>query len=182
MTSTSPRPPLPHDHFLPDLSGFSLASDDIDADASLPIPQLSGVFGAGGEDLSPHLSWHGFPATTKSFVLTVFDPDAPTGSGFWHWAVHGIPASVTEVPAGAGTPDTALLPPQAQTLRNDAGIRGFLGAAPPEGDGPHRYVFSVLALDTETLPVSADATPALLGFYARGHAVARAVLVATCER
>jgi Raf kinase inhibitor-like YbhB/YbcL family protein len=140
------------------------------------------MFGAGGEDRSPHLAWSGFPPETRSFVVTCFDPDAPTGSGFWHWAVHGIPAEVTELPTGAGAPNAEGLPAEATTLRNDAGQRQFLGAAPPEGHGPHRYVFTVLALDTDALPLEADATPALLGFYAGGHTLARGTIVPTYER
>ena len=138
--------------------------------------------GAGGEDRSPQLAWSGFPPETLSFAVTAYDPDAPTGSGFWDWALFGSPAGVTELPSGAGGPDGAGLPAGATTLRNDAGLAQFLGAAPPEGHGPHRYVFAVHALDAESLDLGADATPAFLRFNLGFHTLARAVLVATCER
>ena len=124
----------------------------------------------------------GFPDATRSFAVTVYDPDAPTGSGFWHWAVCNIPATVTELRRGAGSSNDAGLPGTAVTVRNDAGLRGYLGAAPPEGHGPHRYVFAVHALDVDALDVDSDATPAILGFNLTFHTLARAVLVATFER
>ena len=140
------------------------------------------MMGAGGEDVSPELSWSGFPEATRSFAVTVYDPDAPTGSGFWHWAVCNIPESVTALPRGAGAPDGGDLPSSAVTLRNDAGVRGYMGAAPPEGHGPHRYVFTVHTVDVESLDVGPDATPAILGFNLAFHSLARAVLVATHQR
>jgi Raf kinase inhibitor-like YbhB/YbcL family protein len=114
--------------------------------------------------------------------VTCFDPDAPTGSGFWHWAVFDIPADVTELPTGAGSPDGALLPAGAITLRGDAGAARYIGAAPPAGHGPHRYVFAVHAIDVERLGIDGDVTPALLGFNLFGHTLARAVIVPTYER
>ena len=109
----------PYD-FLPDLPGFTLTSADIADTQPLKMAQVSGIMGAGGEDVSPQLSWSGFPEQTRSFAVTVFDPDAPTASGFWHWAVANLPATVTELPAGAG--DGSVLPGDALTLRNDAGM------------------------------------------------------------
>ncbi|MGZ4450662.1 MAG: YbhB/YbcL family Raf kinase inhibitor-like protein [Blastococcus sp.] len=176
-----PTPPNPYD-FLPQVPSFTVTSSDVSDGGALSTPQVSGVMGAGGEDRSPQLSWSGFPEGTRSFAVTVYDPDAPTASGFWHWAVANIPASVTELPAGAGDKDSPQLPGGAVQLRNDGGFAGFLGAAPPAGHGPHRYFVVVHAVDTETLDVDADTTPAVLGFNLFSHTLGRAVLTATYEQ
>jgi Raf kinase inhibitor-like YbhB/YbcL family protein len=173
---TPGRPPLPYE-FLPDVQRFVLTSVDIQHGEQIPRAQVSGLMDAGGEDISPQLAWSGFPATTLGFALTVFDPDAPTASGFWHWAVYNLPAEVTELPAGAGSPDSTALPSEAVTLRNDAGMRRYVGAAPPEGHGDHRYIFAVHALDCSTLELPEDATPAYLGFNLFFHTIGRALLV-----
>ena len=175
-----PVPPNPYD-FLPQVPSFPVSSSDCSDGATLASPQVSGVMGAGGQDRSPQLSWSGFPEGTKSFAVTVYDPDAPTASGFWHWVVTNIPASVTELPAGAGDKDTPDLPAGAVQHRNDAGFPGYIGAAPPSGHGPHRYYFVVHALDVEDLGVPAEASPAFVGFNLFGHTLARATLVATYE-
>ncbi len=167
---------------LPAAARFTVTSTDVRDGEPLPVAQRSGVMGAGGQDVSPQLSWSGFPATTRSFVVTMYDPDAPTGSGFWHWAVANIPASVTSVPTGAGSEDGAKLPRGALQLPNDARMKRFVGAAPPPGDGKHRYVIGVHALDVPSLQVPPDATPAYLMFSTLGHVVGRAFLTATFER
>jgi Raf kinase inhibitor-like YbhB/YbcL family protein len=136
---------------------------------------------AGGEDRSPTLNWEGAPAGTKSYAVTVYDPDAPTGSGFWHWAVYNIPASVTSLAADAGNPDAGLLPPGAVTLPNEVRLERFLGAAPPPGHGEHRYFFTVTALDVDTLELDPGTTPAVLGFNFLGHVLGRAQLMGTTE-
>jgi Raf kinase inhibitor-like YbhB/YbcL family protein len=180
MTNTK-RPELPYE-FLPQVPSFTVMSTDVADGERLAMPHVSGVFGAGGEDISPQLSWSGFPAETKSFAVTCFDPDAPTGSGFWHWAVADIPANVTELPRGAGSPDSADLPAGAITLRCDAGAHRFIGAAPPEGHGPHRYILAVHAVDVEKVGVDKDATPALLGFNLFSHTLARGTIVPIYEQ
>ncbi len=169
----------PYD-FLPDLPGFALKSADIADGQPLKSDQVSGIMGAGGGDVSPQLSWSGFPETTRSFAVTVFDPDAPTASGFWHWAVANLPATVTDLPSGVG--DGSPLPGDALTLRNDAGLARFVGAAPPAGHGYHRYFVAVHALGVEKLDLGPDASPAYLGFNVFMHAIARAVIHGTYEQ
>jgi len=155
---------------------FTLTSTDITDGAPLKLAQLSGIFGAGGSDTSPDLSWSGFPPATKSFVVTVFDPDAPTASGFWHWVVADIPATVTHLAAGAGDERGSGLPSGAWQLANDASLRRYLGAAPPAGHGKHTYYTAVHALDVAQIGIDHDSTPALLMFNIRAHTLARAVL------
>ena len=174
---TPGRPPLPYE-FLPDVQRFVLTSVDIQDGVQLPRSQVSGLMDAGGEDISPQLAWSGFPAATRGFALTVFDPDAPTASGFWHWAVYNLPAEVTELAAGAGSPDSTALPDEAVTLRNDAGMRRYVGAAPPPGP-VHRYFTVVTALDIPTVDVPDTASPALTLFQTLGNVVGRARLVPT---
>ncbi|WP_028477851.1 YbhB/YbcL family Raf kinase inhibitor-like protein [Nocardia sp. CNY236] len=167
---------------LPQVPSFTLTSTDLTHGEPLSSAQVSGVLGAGGKDISPQLTWSGFPAQTKSFAVTVFDPDAPTASGFWHWVVADIPASVTSLPSGAGSGDSGDLPAGAITLRNDAGAHRYLGAAPPPGHGPHRYFVVVHAVDVESVGVDDTATPAYLGFTLFSHALARATLIGTYQR
>ena len=174
-------PPSPYD-FLPEVPTFGLTSTNVADGRPLSAPQVSGVMGAGGEDRSPQLSWSGFPEGTKSFAVTVYDPDAPTHSGFWHWAVANIPATVTELPGGAGDRQGSGLPEGAVQLRNDAGFPGFVGAAPPAGHGLHRYFVTVHAVDVPTLEVTPDSSPAFLGFNLFHHTLGRAVLVGTYEQ
>ncbi len=167
---------------LPALPGFTLTSTSVADGAALANAQVSGLMGAGGQDASPQLSWSGFPSETKSFAVTVYDPDAPTASGFWHWAVADIPASVTSLVEGAGDETGSGLPPGSVTLANDAGLARFVGAAPPPGHGPHRYFVVVHAVDVESLGLPDGATPAYLGFNLFSHAIARATIVGTYEQ
>jgi Raf kinase inhibitor-like YbhB/YbcL family protein len=176
------RPPDPYS-FLPQVPSFEVTSTDVTDGEQLPARFASAVFGVpGGEDVSPQLAWSGFPAETRSFAVTVYDPDAPTASGFWHWAVFNIQSDVTELPTGAGTRDGAGLPDGAVQLRNSAGVVGYVGAGPPPGHGPHRYFVVVHAVDVDRLDVSADAAPEVLGFNLFGHTLARATIVPTFER
>jgi Raf kinase inhibitor-like YbhB/YbcL family protein len=164
--------------YLPDVPSFHLASATVSNDHPLPVAQMSGVFGVpGGQDVSPELSWSGFPAHTESFVVTMYDPQAPTGSGFWHWVVADIPATTTSLPAGAGASNSTLLPAGAVQLGGDAGARQYIGAAPPAGSGIHNYYITVSALDVATAGVGPDASGALLGFTNSGRTIARATLI-----
>ncbi len=171
----------PYDR-LPKVASFELTSTDIADGQRLALPQVSALMGAGGQDRSPQLAWRGFPEGTASFCVTCYDPDAPTASGFWHWAVADLPASVTELEAGAGEEDGTGLPSGAVQLANDAGLRRYTGAAPPEGHGPHRYFFVVHAVDVPTLGLPAEARPAFLGFNLFSHTLGRAMLVPIYER
>jgi Raf kinase inhibitor-like YbhB/YbcL family protein len=166
----------PYDR-IPQVPSFEVLSDDIQDGEKVPMPQVSGIFGAGGEDISPQLSWRGFPEGTKSFAVTVYDPDAPTASGFWHWAVVDIPANVTALPRGAGDDNGSGLPEGTFQLRNDAGVARYVGAAPPEGHGKHRYFTVVHAVDVESLGLNKDVSPAYLGFNLFSHTLARGMIV-----
>lgn len=172
-TTTMKRDPYAD---LPPVASFSLESSFVADRETMPVAQRSGIFGAGGQDTSPGLAWSGFPEETRSFIVTMYDPDAPTPSGFWHWAVVNIPTSVTSLSAGAGEADETL-PGGSAHLPNDASLRRYLGAAPPPGDPPHRYFIVVSALDVSDAEVPAAATPALALFHTVAKTVARAMLV-----
>ena len=130
----------------------------------------------------PALSWTNVPAGTKSFAVHCFDPDAPTGSGFWHWVVVNIPASVTELKLDAGNPASGLLPKGALQTRTDFGKPGYGGPCPPEGHGPHRYQFTVFAVKQETLPVNADTSAAIVGFNLHFNTIEKATLTGVFKR
>jgi Raf kinase inhibitor-like YbhB/YbcL family protein len=165
---------------LPDVASFALTSSTLVDGGLLPEAQMSGIFGVpGGQDVSPQLSWSGAPAGTQGYAVTMYDPDAPTGSGFWHWAVANIPAHVTSLDEGAGDETGSGVPAPAFQLPNDARAARYIGGAPPPGDGPHRYYLVVSALDTADLGIPRDATPAYLGFAMAGHVLGRAVLQVT---
>ena len=167
---------------LPQVPSFTVTSTTVRDGEVLPAAQMSGLFGVpGGADISPQLSWSGAPEGTQSYAVTVYDPDAPTQSGFWHWAVANIPADVTDLPEGAGDDTGKELPAGAFQLRNDGGQARFIGAAPPAGHGAHRYFITVHALDVADIGVPAEGTPAYLGFNIASHILGRATIVATAE-
>ena len=152
--------------------GFTLKSSDIGG--QLSKMQVFDGFGCNGKNVSPQLSWSGAPKGTKSFAVTVFDPDAPTGSGWWHWIVVNIPADIHELKAGVSG---KAMPKGALEVKNDYGTIGFGGACPPKGDKPHRYIFTVHALDVEKLPVKEDTNAPIVGFQINAHTIAKASLI-----
>jgi len=152
---------------------FTLTSQDLTDGGTLPDAQVQ----ARG-NTSPHLAWSGAPEGTKSFAITCYDPDAPTGSGFWHWTVANIPADVTELAEGA-SPDG--LPRGAVEGRTDFGEPGFGGAAPPPGHGPHRYIFTIFAVDVERLDVTPENSGAVFGFNLHFHTLAKASITGLYE-
>ena len=155
-------------------AGFTLSSPTIKPGSTLTDAQVYKGFGCEGKNISPALKWSGAPSGTKSYAVTVYDPDAPTGSGWWHGVVYNIPASATELPEGAGGSDGKGLPAGAVQGRTDFGAAGFGGACPPPGDKPHRYVFTVYALKTDKIDAPADASPALIGFMVHANELGKA--------
>ncbi len=174
MSLDRPTAPNPYE-LLPQAESFGVSTESFAAGAAMDLQFVHGS--AGGENVSPQLSWSGAPAGTRSYCVTCFDPDAPTPSGFWHWAVANIPAGVTALAAGAGADDDAL--PGGFHLRNDFGDAAYDGCAPPPGDVPHRYYFVVHAVDVEELPVDGAASPAVLSFNLAFHTLGRAIVHGT---
>jgi Raf kinase inhibitor-like YbhB/YbcL family protein len=163
-------------------AGFKLESPEVKPNAMMDKRFETNVFGCSGENKSPALKWSGAPKDTKSYAVTVYDPDAPTGSGWWHWSVINIPATVTELKPDAGNASNANLPPGARQVRIDYGTAAWGGTCPPEGDKPHRYVFTVYALKTDKLDIPADATAALAGFMINANSLAKASFTAKYGR
>lgn len=163
--------------YLPSLPTFELSSSDIVDGQRAPTTQAHGS--AGGLNISPELSWRGFPDQTRSFVVSCFDPDAPTGCGYWHWMVVDLPASVTSLSTGAGHSDSTL--PGGYHIKSDMGSRAYGGCAPPKGDRPHRYMFVVHAVDVPTLGLDAQANATVAAFNLAFHAVARARITVTFD-
>ncbi|WP_051606335.1 YbhB/YbcL family Raf kinase inhibitor-like protein [Microbacterium sp. CH12i] len=162
---------------LRDFAPLELTSPDFEPGGALPL--FAWAAARGGEDRSPALQWSTPPAGTKSFAVSCFDPDAPTGSGFWHWAAYNLPAATTSLTSGDGMLES--LPYGATVLPNEARSERFIGAEPPEGTGVHRYFFVVDALDIDTLDIAPGSTPAVLGFNRHFHTLARGILVGTAD-
>ncbi len=161
---------------------FRLVSPDIVPGQAIPVAQVFNGFGCTGGNVSPALSWRNAPEGTKSFALMVYDPDAPTGSGWWHWTVWNLPAKLTGLPARAGDPKSGLMPGVATQGVTDFGAPGYGGPCPPPGDKPHRYYFRLHALKVEKLELPANASGALVGFNVNANTLAVAELMATYGR
>jgi Raf kinase inhibitor-like YbhB/YbcL family protein len=159
---------------------FTLKSQDLTGQVG--SQQVLNGFGCTGENLSPQLAWENAPAGTKSFAITFYDRDAPTGSGWWHWVVFDIPATSTELKRGAGDVSKKLLPGGAIQSITDFGSAGYGGPCPPQGDRPHQYIITIYALKTNTLGLDATASPALVGYYLNGSTLAKASIVAYYQR
>ena len=172
MSLDRPVTPNPYE-LLPEVPSFTVTSDDVQDGQPLKDDQV-----AAKGNTSPQLSWSGAPEGTKSYVVTAFDPDAPTPSGYWHWVLVDLPADVTSLDTGAASRD---LPGKAFHARNDGGEKGFMGAAPPENDQVHRYFFVVHAVKDETLGVDSDASPAVVSFNLAFKTLGRAVLHGTYQ-
>jgi Raf kinase inhibitor-like YbhB/YbcL family protein len=173
MSLDRPVTPDPYE-LLPKVGSFTVTSTDV-ADGE----PLGDDFAFAGGNKSPQLSWEGFPAETKGFVVTCYDPDAPTPSGFWHWVLVGLPATVTELPTGAGA--TERLDNGAFHIRTDYSTKVYGGAAPPAGDQVHRYYFVVHAIDVEALDIDSDVSPAVVSFNLAFHTLARAIITPTYQ-
>jgi Raf kinase inhibitor-like YbhB/YbcL family protein len=161
-------------------AGLTLTSPELGG--QLTEAQVFSGFGCSGGNVSPSLEWTGAPGRTKSFAVTMYDPDAPTGSGWWHWLVFNIPADTSGLKSDAGNPEKGLAPKGSIQSVTDFGAKGFGGACPPEGAKPHTYIFTVHALDVDTLDLGEDTTPALVGFMLNQHVLAKASLVAYYSR
>jgi Raf kinase inhibitor-like YbhB/YbcL family protein len=158
-------------------AGMSLSSPEIKNKGTIAMEQVFKGFGCTGGNISPALAWKGAPKGTKSFALTVYDPDAPTGSGWWHWVMFNIPANVTSLPKNAGDPAANLAPPGSVQGRTDFGSPGYGGPCPPEGDKPHHYHFTVYALDIEKMDADQNASPAYIGYNIHFHTLAKGHLL-----
>ena len=153
---------------------FQVASPTIKDQSAISNEHVFDGFGCTGGNVSPALRWDHAPKDTKSFAVTVYDPDAPTGSGWWHWLIFNIPPSVTVLPAGAGKPDREGAPQGSIQSMTDFGQPGFGGPCPPPGDKPHRYIFTVFALKVDQLPLQKEASGAMVGYYLNQNAIGKA--------
>ncbi len=160
---------------------FTLSSPDLEEGGALPEAQVLTGFGCEGPNVSPALSWQNAPEGTESFAVTVYDPDAATGSGWWHWVVFDIPTDVTGLEAGAGS-EGGTMPEGSVQSTADAGVPGYGGACPPEGDAPHRYVFTAYALGTASLGLNTDASGAMVGLFLNANSLARGSITVTYGR
>jgi Raf kinase inhibitor-like YbhB/YbcL family protein len=166
----------------PATGGFKLESPDLKPGKRMSDDQVFSGFGCSGKNISPALQWQNAPKTTKSFAVTMYDPDAPTGSGWWHWIIFNIPANVTSLSRNAGDPASLLAPEESVQSKTDFGTRGYGGACPPPGSKPHHYQVTVYALDIDKLPLDASASGAMVGFSLRQHTIDRATITVLYSR
>jgi Raf kinase inhibitor-like YbhB/YbcL family protein len=159
--------------------GMKLASGEVQNSETIKMEQVLNTFTCTGQNISPSLSWSGAPKGTKSFVVTIYDPDAPTGSGWWHWVVINIPPSTTSLPKNAGDPAANLMPAGAMQTRTDFGKPGYGGPCPPKGDKPHHYHITVYAVDEDKLQFAENdqASAALVGYELHFHTLGKASVV-----
>jgi Raf kinase inhibitor-like YbhB/YbcL family protein len=161
---------------------FQVTSPALKNEGNVGLEQVLNGFGCAGGNVSPELEWKNAPKDTKSFAVTVYDPDAPTGSGWWHWVIFNIPASVNKLPSNAGKPESGVAPEGSIQSVTDFGKPGYGGPCPPVGDKPHRYIFTLYALKVDQLPLKEDASGAMVGFYLNQNVLAKATLIATYGR
>jgi Raf kinase inhibitor-like YbhB/YbcL family protein len=162
--------------------GFTVTSPEVKAGGNIIDEQVFNSFGCKGDNISPSLYWSNPPTGTKSFAVTVYDPDAPTGSGWWHWVAFNIPADVRSLPKNAGAVKGGNMPTGSVQSQTDFGKPGYGGPCPPSGDKAHRYQFTVHALKTDLLPLDESAPAAMVGFYLHQNLLGKAVLEANYGR
>jgi Raf kinase inhibitor-like YbhB/YbcL family protein len=163
-------------------AAFELRSTDLSAEAPIATLQVANGFGCSGGNLSPALIWSDPPVGTRSLAVTLYDPDAPTGSGWWHWLVFNLPANTRSLPTGAGEASGTKLPAGAVQSRTDVGAHGYFGPCPPVGDKPHRYIVTVHALKVDQLPLQPDSSGAMVGFFLNANSLGKATLTARYGR
>jgi Raf kinase inhibitor-like YbhB/YbcL family protein len=161
---------------------FRLTSPTIKEQARIGDEHVFNGFGCKGGNVSPELRWEHAPKDVKSFAVTVYDPDAPTGSGWWHWVIFNIPPNASGLPRDAGKPDGGKAPPNSVQSMTDFGQPGYGGPCPPPGDKPHRYIFTVYALKVDQLPLKQDAPGAMAGFYLNQNKIGTAKILGTYGR
>lgn len=163
-------------------NGFSLESPDVHPNGPFANKFVLKGFGCEGGNISPELKWKNAPNGTRSFAVTAYDPDAPTGSGWWHWVVFNLPADTTSLPQGAGDLAAGTMPKGAVQGRTDFGAQGWGGPCPPKGDKPHRFIFTVFALKADKLDLNENASAAMVGYMLNVNALGKASFVAKSSR
>lgn len=161
---------------------FTLESSEVRPNVKISEKQVYNGLGCSGGNVSPSLTWNNPPPGTKSFAITVYDPDAPSGSGWWHWILFNLPADARSLPVGAGDPKSGKLPKGTVQSLTDFGAPGYGGPCPPKGDRPHRYIFTVHALEVDKLDVDEKSMPAMVGFTINSNRIDKATFTSTYSR